>query len=350
MSAKKGVIHVLTNRQINIFKTIVDEFTKTAEPVGSKTLLDLLDFSCSSATIRNEMAALEELGLLEKTHTSSGRIPSSKGYRYYVENLMERYLDEEMKNSLQMVFNERHYSMDEIVKRSCDILSQMTKLTSVVLGPDSNCQTLQHIQLIPISQRSAVAIFITDAGHTVNKTFQFDENVSVDDLQTCCSLLNEKLIGTPIHDVVDRMQEIQPLLAAHITRHEVLFEAFVSAFVRFASDQVYYSGQSNMLYQPEFADIEKLKKLMQMLEDSSLWRQLANHEGDVAIRIGNDSGKQILQLDDVAVIASTFKLNDHEEGQLMIVGPTRMQYNRVVALMEYMSKAIEQMYRDEQGD
>ena len=124
---------LLTNRQIAIFKAIVDEFTKTAEPVGSKRLIDLLDFSCSSATIRNEMAALEEMGLLEKTHTSSGRIPSSKGYRFYVENLMEKQLDEGIKDSLQEVFRQRHFSMDEVVKKSCEILSQMTSLTSVVL-------------------------------------------------------------------------------------------------------------------------------------------------------------------------------------------------------------------------
>ena len=271
---------MLTNRQIVIFKTIVDEFTRTAEPVGSKTLMTLLDFPCSSATIRNEMAALEAEGLLEKTHTSSGRIPSSKGYRFYVENLMEKELDEGVKNSLQKVFKERHYSLDEIVKKSCDILSDMTNLTSVVLGPDSKCQRLQNVQLIPISERSAVAIFVTDHGHTENKTFQFDEKISVEDIQNCCVILNEKLSGTPISSVVERMQEIQPLLEAHITRHEVLFQAFVNAFVRFASDNVYYSGQSNMLYQPEFADIEKLKQLMSMLEDSSVWRELANHEGD----------------------------------------------------------------------
>ena len=103
---------MLTNRQISIFKAIVDEFTRTAEPVGSKRLMDLLEFTCSSATIRNEMAALEDVGLLEKTHTSSGRIPSSKGYRFYVEHLMEKQLDEGVKNSLQEVFKERHYSMD----------------------------------------------------------------------------------------------------------------------------------------------------------------------------------------------------------------------------------------------
>ncbi|MEG1732358.1 MAG: heat-inducible transcriptional repressor HrcA [Longicatena sp.] len=339
---------MLTERQLGIFKTIVDEFTRSAEPVGSKTLMDLLDFTCSSATIRNEMAVLEEIGLLEKTHTSSGRIPSSKGYRFYVEHLMEHQLDDTVKNSLQAVFKERHYSMDEIVQKSCDILSQMTSLTSVVLGPESKCQTLQHIQLFPISERSAVAVFITDHGHTENKTFQFDTEVGVEDIKTCCALLNDKLSGIPISEVVEKMKEIQPLLASHVARHEVLFEAFVNAFMRFATEHVYCSGQSNMLYQPEFADIEKLKEIMKMLEDSSLFRQLANHEGDVAIEIGGDN--ELLAMNDVSVVSSKFKINEFEEGELMIVGPTRMQYSRIVSLMEYMSKVIEDMYKSERTD
>lgn len=336
---------LLTNRQIAIFKAIVDEFTKTAEPVGSKRLIDLLDFSCSSATIRNEMAALEEIGLLEKTHTSSGRIPSSKGYRFYVENLMEKQLDEGIKNSLQEVFRQRHFSMDEVVKKSCEILSQMTSLTSVVLGPESKYQTLQHIQLFPLTERSAVAVFITDHGHTENKTFHFHADVSLEDIKTCCNILNDKLCGTPICHVVEKMKEIEPFIASHVARHEVLFEAFVSAFMKFATENVYCSGQSNMLYQPEFADIEKLKELMKMLEDSSLFRQIANHEGNVAIEIGGENN--LIQMDNVAVVSSRFKMNDKEEGELMIVGPTRMQYNRVVALMEYMSKVLEDMYLQE---
>lgn len=343
-SARRGT-KMITDRQTMIFKAIVDEFTKTAEPVGSKTLMDLLTFTCSSATIRNEMVALEELGLLEKTHTSSGRIPSSKGYRFYVEHLMEKQLDEGVKTSLQAVFKERHYSMDEIVKKSCDILSQMTSLTSVVLGPESRYQTLQHIQVFPLSERSAVAVFITDHGHTENKTFHFERDISLEDIQTCCNILNEKLSGTPISEVVAKMQDIQPLIASHIARHEILFEAFVQAFVKFASDHVYCSGQSNMLYQPEFADIEKLKELMKMLEDSSIFRQIANHEGNVVIEIGGENN--LIQMNDVAVISSKFRMNDQEEGELMIVGPTRMQYNRVVALMEYMSKVIEDLYRQE---
>ena len=142
------------------------------------------------------------------------------------------------------------------------------------------------------------------------------------------------------------MQEIEPLLASHVARHEVLFEAFVSAFMKFATEHVYCSGKTNMLYQPEFADIEKLKELMKMLEDSSLFRQIANHEGNMAIEIGGEN--ELIHMNDVAVVSSKFKVNDNEEGELMIVGPTRMQYSRVVALMEYMSKVLEDLYRQEE--
>lgn len=334
----------LSDRQNVILKVIVDEFTKTAEPVGSKRLMCLLDMRVSSATLRNEMARLEEYGLLEKTHTSSGRIPSSRGYRYYVENLMEKQLDAGVENALQTVFHERHYSMDEIIKKSCDILSQMTNLTSVVLGPETRTQTLEHIQIFPINERSAVCVFITNHGHTENKTFHFDEKVSLKDIQTCTNLLNDKLSGTPINDVMAKLEEIKPLLDASIARHEVLFQAFVSAFVKFASDSVYTSGASNMLYQPEFSDITRLRELMKMLEDSSIWRQLGNTSEDVMIRIGESN--EVMPMDDVSIISSKFKINEEEEGQLMVVGPTRMPYDRVVALMEYMAKAIEEMYKE----
>lgn len=335
---------MLSERQNIILKTIIDEFTRTAEPVGSKTLMTLLEVQVSSATLRNEMAKLEDVGLLEKTHTSSGRIPSSKGYRYYVEYLMEKQLDDEVQNTLTTIFHERHYSMEEIIKKSCDILSQMTNLTSVVLGPETKTQTLEHIQIFPINERSAVGVFITNHGHTENKTFHFDENVSLSDIQTCCNLLNDKLSGTPISDVIEKMEEIKPLLDSQIARHEVLFQAFVSAFVKFASDNVYTSGTSNMLYQPEFSDIEKLRELMKMLEDTSIWRQLGNSDNDVVVRIGESN--EVIPMDNVSVVSSKFKLNNDEEGQLMVVGPTRMPYNRVVALMEYMARVIEEMYSE----
>ena len=334
----------LTQRQKVIFKTIVEEFTRCAEPIGSKTLMELLDFPVSSATIRNEMAKLEKYGLLEKTHTSSGRVPSQLGYRYYVEHLMVTDLDMPTKVSLQQVFSERQFSLDEMVQKSCDVLSDMTNLTSIVLGPDSSQQTLQNVQLIPINSRSAVAIIVTDTGHIENKMFQFGEDVSVNDMKTCCDIFNDQLKDTPINQVVSKMQEIKPLMSAKIVRSEVLFEAFVTAFMKFATEKVAVSGRSNMLYQPEFSDISKLKQLMKILENSDLFQKWTDQEGNVAIHVGERN--EVLQIGDVSVISTKFHVKNDEEGQLMVVGPNRMQYSKVVALMDYMSDVIEDVFTE----
>lgn len=335
----------LTQRQQIIFKTIVEEFTRCAEPVGSKTLMQLLDFPVSSATIRNEMAQLEKFGLLEKTHTSSGRVPSSRGYRYYVEYLMETDLDIPTKQSLRTVFTERQYSIDEVVEKSCDILSHMTNLTSVVLGPECDTQRLQHIQLIPINEKSAVAIFVTNEGHTENKVFQFKTDVSIDDIKNCTDLLNDQLVGTPICDIVDRMREIEPLMAAKLVRHEVLFEAFVAAFMRFAKEKVAVSGRGNMLFQPEFADVNRLKELMNVLENGRLFKEWTGQDGNVSVQIGDK--KELMQIGDCSVISAKFHYSNNEEGRLMVVGPNRMQYSKVVGLMDYMTSVIEDIFYDE---
>lgn len=330
---------MLKPRQTTILKAIVEEFTRTVEPVGSKRLMEIVDLDVSSATLRNEMANLESMGLLEKTHTSSGRIPSSQGYRYYVENLMDTGLDPAIEENLLKIFEENHYSAEEVVKRSCDILSQMTNLTSIVLGPETSSQQLQHIQLIPINKKSAVCIFITNYGHTENKTFYFDEEISIKDLETCCEILNEKLVGTPIENVVEEMQKIKPELKAHVARYEALFHAFTGAFIKFTTDNFYTSGASNMLYQPEFEDINQLKKLMSALENTSIWQSIGCNDKPLSIEIGNEHDK--LPLDNVSVVSSKINLGDDKEGKLMVIGPTRMPYNKVVSLVECMSKVIE---------
>ena len=332
---------MLTRRRIEIFKCIVDEFVRTAEPIGSKTLMEKYHLPYSSATIRNEMLALEEMGYLEKTHTSSGRIPSTQGYKFYCEHLLEKRMDEKMELALSEVFSTRHLNMDDAIKKSCDILSQMTNLTSGVLGPNASMQRLEHIKLFPINDRSAVAIFITDTGHTENKTFSFKESLSVEDIQNCTAILNDRLKGTPIHEVVEKMHSLKPILASSVQRHEMLFQAFVSAFVKFASENVYFSGKGNMLYQPEFADIEKLRGLMGMLEDSSLWRNIGA-TNQLAIKTSTSS--ELVWMDDVAVVSSSFRINPEETGKLMVVGPSRMDYDRIVSLLEYVSDMLEKLY------
>ncbi|MBR2685249.1 MAG: heat-inducible transcription repressor HrcA [Erysipelotrichaceae bacterium] len=334
---------MLTNRQIDIFKAIVEEFIETAEPVGSKTLVTKYDLLYSTATIRNEMAALEEEGLLEKTHTSSGRVPSTEGYRYYVENLMDTSIDENLALTIQNAFQVHALNTEEVIKLSCDVLSRMTNLTTMVLGPEAEKQKLQHIKVFPIDEKSAVVVFITDTGHTENKMFQFDEAVSVNDIQNCCDILNDRLVGTPIVEIVDKMESIRPILAKTVQRHDILFRAFVEAFIKFANENVYFSGKDNLLYQPEFADIEKLRTMMRLLDNSAAFRSI--HEGDGALTLQRDSNNSLVWKDDFAVVSSKFHVTKDEVAQLMLVGPSRMDYDKVVNLLKYVSERVEKILR-----
>lgn len=332
---------MLTERQLRIFKIIVDEFVQTAEPIGSKTLMEKYELPYSSATIRNDMQHLEELGYLEKVHTSSGRAPTTTGYKFYCENLLEMIADEKFEMSIQGLFFDKQLNLDEAIEQSCAILSQMTNLASGALGPNASMQRLEHIKIFPVTDRSAVCVFITDTGHTENKTFSFHEAVSVQEIERCCELLNERLKGTLIHEVVEKLQALEPLLAQHIQRHEMLLQAFIRAFEKFASENIYLSGQNQLLYQPEFNDIEKLKQLMRMLENRTLWRQLGSQSQELVVR--PQEGSKMIWMDDVAVVSSRFKVNN-EEGQIMVIGPSRMDYDRITTLLEYVANAIENAY------
>ncbi len=332
---------MISERQTRIFKAIVEEFIATAEPVGSKTLVEKYDLAYSTATIRNEMAFLEEEGLLEKTHTSSGRIPSTQGYRYYVENFLQERLDENLALTVKSAFDVSNLNTSEAIKMSCDILSSMTNLTSMVLGPDAQQQKLQHIKLFPVDERSAVAVFITDSGHTENRMFRFEEDVSISDIENCCEILNDRLQGTMISEVVEKMNSIKPILAAAVERHEILFKAFVDAFVKFASENIYLSGQSNILYQPEFADINRLKKMMSMLENSDMMRSIV--EGKDALMLKTGENSQLVWKDDMAIVSSRFHMRGDEEAELMLVGPSRMNYDHVIGMLDAVANELEKL-------
>jgi len=335
---------MLTARQKMIFKAIVEDFIQTAEPIGSKTLQDKYKLDYSSATIRNEMNFLEKEGLLEKTHTSSGRVPSTLGYRYYCEEIMEQEIEEDQKYQIQTVFGDNNVPIEDVIQKSCDILSNMTNLTSIVLGPESYNQTLSHIELFPLDSNNAVAIIITDTGHTENKKFHFSDSITVEDLKKCTEILNDRLAGTPISDVIDKMNEIKPILANSVKKHEALFNAFMQAFIKFASDSVYYSGAGNMLYQPEFADIERMKDLMKMLEDAKLWRTIGNNEQRLHLQGDTSDRNELVWLDDMAVVSSKFDLGDGE-GKLMVIGPSRMNYNKIVGVLDFASQFIESQFK-----
>ncbi len=337
----------LTQRMVDILRAIVDEFVATAEPVGSKTLVDKYDLPYSSATIRNDMATLESMGYLEKPHTSAGRIPSNKGYQYYCEHLLRKDMDEEVKYALSNIFDRKSTNIEDAIKESCKIVSEMTKLASGMLGPDAKMQNLEHIKVFQIDPKTAVCVFISDTGYTENKTFNFQEQVSIEDIETCTDILNERLKGTPIYELPDRLESIKPILNQSVQRFEMLYNAFAGAFIKFATETLYFDGTSNMMYQPEYADIEKLKELTKFFDDSKLFRSLVDHQthGNDVVAI-TPKGTELVWKDDLAIVSSEIRIssNPNENARLMVVGPRRMEYSRVVNLLDFISKEIEDMF------
>lgn len=336
------------NRRDRILKLIVEHFIKTAQPVGSVTLINEYGLNYSSATIRSEMNALEVDGYLEKTHTSSGRVPSSKGYRYYIENLRERSVSDEFKYQMQTILDRKTQSIDNVIKESCEILSQMTSLASIVLGPNAKEEKLASVQIIPLSNSSATCVFVTDQGYVENKTFALSEEIQLADIEKCVKLLNERLRGTAISELVPKMEAIRPILNDYVIDQDIIYQAMLEAFVGFAKDRLNTYGTENLFDQPEFAnDASKIRHLLELFESPEVFREVEDDmDGGISIHIGGDATGD----EDVSIISAKVKIPGKKEGSIAIVGPKRMDYDRVVSSMEYLIKELEKRYSSQRKE
>ena len=328
------------NRRDKVLKLIVEHFIKNAQPVGSKTLIEEYGLDYSSATIRSEMNALEQEGYLEKTHTSSGRVPSSKGYRYYIKHLRDRSIDEEFKYQMQTVLDQKVKSIQDVITQSCEILSQMTNLASIVLGPGASNEHLVSVQLVPISKTSATCVFVTDQGYVENKTFIIDEKTKLSDVENCVKLLNDRLKGTPIAELVSKMEAIKPILNDYVINNDVIYQAMLEAFVGFAKDRLSAFGQEELFDQPEFAnDAVKMKRLFELFNSPEIFREVEGDD-DISIHIGGESSDD----DDVSIVQAKIKVPGAKERSIAVVGPKRMDYDKVVSSLEYLINKLDSYY------
>ncbi|MGE4341859.1 MAG: heat-inducible transcriptional repressor HrcA [Bacilli bacterium] len=324
-----------------ILKYTVELFIKTAIPVGSQTLIENYKLSFSSATIRAEMNALEHAGYLEKTHISSGRVPSSKGYKYYVDHLRDVKVDQNIKNQIAKLIDAKSRTIEELVKSSVEILSSLTNMTSVVLGPNAHQDRLASIQLIPLGHNSATAIFVTDRGYVESKTFLIPPNTTAVEMSKVVAIFNERLAGTLICEVVGKMDALQPMLKEYVIEQQVIYEAFTEAFVRYAKDRLSLYGKESLLEQPEFVNNpEKLRKLITILDDPEKLKELISEGEEFSVVIGKDDS-------DLSVISSTLRVPGREQGKIVLVGPKRMDYDAVVSALEYVTDALEQYFDKE---
>ena len=339
-------------RQEEILKLIVEHFIRTAEPVGSQTLLDTYHLKVSSATIRAEMNSLEKEGYLEKTHTSSGRVPSSKGYEYYATHLREERVDETVKYAIQSVLEKKAQSIEEILAQSCEILSNMTNLAVGVLGPKVNDEHLVSVQVIPIGENTATAVFVTDQGYVENKTFVIDKSMSPEDVKKTVELLNERLKGTPVAELVPKMEAMKPAVNDYMVGQDQIYQVLLRAFVQFAGERAEMYGKENLLDHPEFAeDAKKLKKVLQLMDNPEAMRSAMAENAepsDSGIRVSFGSPKE--GLDDVAVLSADIKIPGKQSTQISLVGPTRMDYEKAMSALRYVTEQLDEYFAAQDGE
>lgn len=330
---------MITERQKQLLKLIVENYIQTARPVGSKALCDIMN--CSSATIRNEMAALENYDLLEKTHTSSGRVPSDKGYRYYVDNIMEaKELTGEDMLKLQTIFRNNSLVLTDAIEKSMEIVSELTNYTAVVLGNASETNKVVKIEAIPTSPHTMTAIVITDKGHVENRNIIIEETVSQSEIKQTVDIINRLIVGTPLSEVSKALEfEVKPIIGKYVKQSESLYNAFYTAFSDFVPhSDIKVSGKAKLLGSPEFDDITKIRNILNKFEDGDLIQNIKTDEEGINIYIGSENGVD----DDVSII-KTYYTKDGIEGTIALIGPKRMEYNRAEALLNYIKENIGKM-------
>ena len=336
---------MLTNRQELVLQLIVEEYIKTAEPIGSRTLSKLLDFS--PATIRNEMADLEDLGYIEKTHTSSGRVPSDKGYHYYIERILQD--GNEYKQSFNVIdelFSNADIRREEAITQAMNLLSQLTNYTTIALGPSAYGSKIKKIELIPLHEETCILLIVTNQGHVESKQIIVPENTSLEDMKRVIEVFNEILYECPISQVSEKLKyEINTSkIKDIITYNQTIIDTFLEAFTKFTQSKYYLSGKNNMLYQPEFSDLQRVRELLTFFEKNDIFKLVENTQNQgLSVRIGKEN--QVRAMRDCTVITVPYDLNDTESGTIAIVGPTRMEYQKVIPLVKYLASHMSKLYK-----
>ncbi|TLS53742.1 heat-inducible transcriptional repressor HrcA [Paenibacillus antri] len=332
---------MLSERQKMILSAIVDDYIRSAEPVGSRSISKRGDVGYSAATIRNEMSDLEELGFLEQPHTSAGRIPSNKGYRYYVDHLLSPgSLSPMEKESIKTFFENKIQEVEGVVQHAATILSSLTNYTAIVLGPETYKTTLASLQLIPLNERSAVAIIVTNTGHVENRTVTIPDGVPVGEIEKFVNVMNAKLKGVPLYRLRSKMYtELVAELSKHVAGYEELLAVVESVLEGDESDRLYLGGATNMLTQPEFKDVDKVKTILDLFDQTeTMLRMFAATPAGIQVKIGGENTLEAIN--HCSIITASYSIEGQPVGTIGILGPTRMDYRKVIAVLDLFTKDL----------
>lgn len=332
----------MDERKQKVLWAIIQDYVSTAEPVGSRTLARKYDIGVSPATIRNEMSDLEELGYIEQPHTSAGRIPSDCGYRYFVDCLMQReFLRESEQRRIHNHMIGKLQEVNILMQQTTNLLSQLTNYTAIALGPQVGKTAFQRIQLIPIRPTKVAVVVITSAGIIESKILDIPESLMPDDLQQVTNMINEHLRGLTMNQV--RMSLYRELAELLKKQKQVLaqsMELIDEALQAERDERVYLAGTLNIFKQPEFKDVEKIQGLLGILEEHDRVRNLlrgVESEG-VSIKIGTENRQEGVR--NCSMITATYQIDGEVLGVIGLLGPTRMEYSKSLAVIENLTEQL----------
>lgn len=338
----------LDKRKAYILATVVYEYIATAEPVGSQTLTQKYQLGVSSATVRNEMAELEAEGYLVQPHTSAGRIPSDAGYRTYVDRLMEpEELGVEERRRIRDELHDASRELDEIIESTTRLLGRLSNNLAFVTKPHQETQTFKHIQLIWLTPRTGVAIVVTSLGVEAQSLFELAAEMRPDDLTRFSNALNDRFANYPLRDVLEKeVAKVAGEIGAHEDLRRAVFAALQSARSS-GEPNIASAGAQNLLDQPEFHDLRKLRSILRIVEEQKTLYQIvadAMTSEAPSVRIGHELGHE--ELADLSVVTVPYRFGNAALGMLSILGPRRMPYGRLLALASGTAASLSERLSD----
>ena len=336
----------MDDRKFKILQAIIDDYILTAVPVGSRTISKKYDMGLSSATIRNEMSDLEELGYLDQPHVSAGRIPSAKAYRLYVDQLLQSGLIQSGDvGSVQEHFLGRMRHMEDVIDHAAQVLSDLTHYTAVVLPPSVDQPKIRTIQLVPVSNTSALVVIVTDSGIVRDTVIRVPEELDSDALYAISRRLTQQLGGFTLAEAVAML----PHLTADTQSSAPVMNsvnALINSVAEGQRTHVAVGGASNMLSYPEYSDMEKARHFVSLIETRDKLANIIAQRGEMAftVRIGPETG--VPEMSDCSIVTATYSTRSGQQGTIGIIGPTRMQYSRVLSILGSMGSQLTALFDD----
>ncbi len=338
----------LNQRDKKILKAVVIDYIKSGEPVGSRTVSKKYMTNLSSATIRNIMADLEELGYLYQPHTSAGRVPTEKGLRFYLESLMERQrLGKREKEAIRKAYLDLTGGIEEMLKKTSQVLSTLCSQAAVVLWPKLTATKFKRIEFVRLYHNHILTILIAESGIVHHRLVTCDEDISQDELDKLSRYLNDILKDLTLEEVKNKILEDMKEEKALFDRiYNRAVDIMKKALQERAEDaELYIDGQSNLLDNPEFSDIERLKKILRAFEDKSRLLKLLD------MTLGSSEGVQIIlgpeietqELNEISLVSSTYRRGETVMGVVGVIGPLRMDYPRIVPIVDYTAQVLSEL-------